>query len=1106
MSVPQKMNDTTGNLSDSTTHQEFIQDGKKCLTPNIMIKWHKTLNRDGSQDNAMTALLNTKPGACTIVARETPEKKMEFAIARFEDLLQYDEANLHETITNIMPCKLHLDIDFSCAGINSEDLEKFEDWFSLLRYVIRDVIDGMFGVEIELSDIVVVSRDRADKKSRHVIVDHWAANTTANKAFVTIMKKFEFKNCIDPAMGYLTHNMSMVGQVKNNNKNKIDSYHRFHNSLVTYTEHCEMLDCSEFEIHEVVEPVKVDNAEMQTLLDQIPYLTDHMIRSKANNVIQFDRVRPGHCRVCQRTHDKDNSMYVVVTNDGVFEKCHRSLGRSIMLGFITREAETQMINDMHLYLDGDVIAQQVINCRQCELRSQGKKAEKCGCWLKQLFKGKLAQPEQPRKDIDDYRDGDWAIRAGMGRGKTEALKRLFKELINSISQKQKQKDEIAFHKIKEQERQVVELTKIEPKMQGFEFAPQKEIVYTKVQAKILVISMRKTFTTDFCKKLECNNYLDIKGDIKEDHCPVVVQLESLHRVKITPRDIDLLVLDEVESILEQFNSGTMKERYIEVVESFKTMFMCAKRVICMDANLRETTVQLLQKLRPQLQTLTYAAIPRSETQMYSDDFDDTIEYIVQELNAGKHLFIVTNWGVKKCKQINEIIQTRCQGKVGKIYHKRSDQQAKLDDFANISEAWKVDYVIASPTLGPGISFQEEWFDSTVAIMGPRSTSVFYARQMLRRVRSLRDNKLVICIQRGLPGGPRSHYEVAQILRDKKSDLEIKLPHTFDADGNRVFKHNFMYDNLVDNKLTVSIDRQNFANYFVNQEYAANPGIRFELLDVKAPRLEKSNNRVYAKKVATDIAVELANAPVLSESEFDVLAQKEETNVPMSGSEMASLEKMRLADYYHVWPAGLTVDQFQRLPKLKKQFKNTRDELKYGLDKIGQMQAEELAQELIINDSVAKAEMVIDKSNYTKHKMANEILVAMSYIDLWGAIKSQTPTRDRSRDEIIRGIERVVALGTKKICEHFEKKIVDPTKWSPKLYLKNGLDFVNSIIEPMFGIKIIAANSKAVWYKIELLRDFTLYGSDFIPGYLWDERHQIADANVVAMAGYESLGL
>src|SRR5690606_17781708 len=92
-------------------------------------------------------------------------------------------------------------------------------------------------------------------------------------------------------------------------------------------------------------------------------------------------------------------------------------------------------------------------------------------------------------------------------------------------------------------------------------------------------------------------YSDIQGGLVHDK--LIIQVESLHRLAIydgiaTP---DLLVLDECESIFEQFSSGLAKN-FNGSFNVFEWLVRYSRHIICMDANLGDRTYRILERMRP----------------------------------------------------------------------------------------------------------------------------------------------------------------------------------------------------------------------------------------------------------------------------------------------------------------------------------------------------------------------------------------------------------------------------------------------------------------------------------------------------------------------------
>ena len=110
-----------------------------------------------------------------------------------------------------------------------------------------------------------------------------------------------------------------------------------------------------------------------------------------------------------------------------------------------------------------------------------------------------------------------------------------------------------------------------------------------------------TFCQSFSQSLktmfpEFVSYKDISGKIDTRHPHAIVQVESLHCVSTT-KPIDLLIIDESESVLSQFSSGLHKH-FSPSFAAFKWMVKTAKHVVCMDANLGNWTYNTIKRMRP----------------------------------------------------------------------------------------------------------------------------------------------------------------------------------------------------------------------------------------------------------------------------------------------------------------------------------------------------------------------------------------------------------------------------------------------------------------------------------------------------------------------------
>jgi len=124
------------------------------------------------------------------------------------------------------------------------------------------------------------------------------------------------------------------------------------------------------------------------------------------------------------------------------------------------------------------------------------------------------------------------------------------------------------------------------------------------EARITIITFRVTFAQDMLAKLNAFMrqkqpkvqfvcYKDVKSQLITTKY-LIVQVESINRVKLQGARGGLLVLDESESIYEQLSSG-LSSKEIANLANFKGLVRFSSNVIAMDAYLQERTVDLTER-------------------------------------------------------------------------------------------------------------------------------------------------------------------------------------------------------------------------------------------------------------------------------------------------------------------------------------------------------------------------------------------------------------------------------------------------------------------------------------------------------------------------------
>lgn len=124
------------------------------------------------------------------------------------------------------------------------------------------------------------------------------------------------------------------------------------------------------------------------------------------------------------------------------------------------------------------------------------------------------------------------------------------------------------------------------------------------QQSICMLSFRKAFTAEKAKDLGLISYLDIEDKIDEEKTPhIIIQVEALGRLSSTFAP-NVLIIDEMESILEQINKveGNMRAA---AMDTLKRVIVKARAIVIMDANLTTASIKYFTRIR---QDLTYRII------------------------------------------------------------------------------------------------------------------------------------------------------------------------------------------------------------------------------------------------------------------------------------------------------------------------------------------------------------------------------------------------------------------------------------------------------------------------------------------------------------------
>ena len=121
---------------------------------------------------------------------------------------------------------------------------------------------------------------------------------------------------------------------------------------------------------------------------------------------------------------------------------------------------------------------------------------------------------------------------------------------------------------------------------------------------------------------------------------------------------------------------------------------------------------------------------------------------------GKRIVVVSN-SLREAKEIRESLTADFPQKKIELYSSETPQSKKALHFADVEKYWaSVDVLMYTPTVSAGVSFEALHFDCMFVNLSDRSCNVETARQMMGRVRQLRDKDSADTIIMGCAGMAR----------------------------------------------------------------------------------------------------------------------------------------------------------------------------------------------------------------------------------------------------------------------------------------------------------------------------------------------------------------
>lgn len=654
------------------------------------------------------------------------------------------------------------------------DVKEFDGDFSPVLTRIIDLIRDVYFLlwQSDMGEPKIADASSGSLKSYHIILPATVNSSLQAAAFTGHVKQYmsdEDAKYVDWGVNKRIQNFRLVGCVKPGSSRVLRCNDPLEDTVICPGDGTGAGPClTELTIQEAgaVGNEVTDENEKRILDMVIPHIGDaHTFRYRVGDLFVFDRVRGSHCAICNADHDRDNTMLANANNFGgvvtVSIKCRKS-GPWIKVGEYVSDRVPPGVEPA---------------------RAWGVNAiDRAVADDKRLTTGKMFNTLASKNVYDEpsLRPFEFVdtlcVNARMKMGKTkQLLDYMARNFIDGIDEK-----------------------------------------------IIRFLSFRQTFSANIKEKFPTFvMYSDVKGPLTQSK--LIIQVESLHRVYIGGDFPDLLILDECESIFEQFGSGLAKQS-TPAFAAFQWLIKYSKHVVCMDAFLSDRTFTILKEMRPDFGgpgTMYHRNVYKNGTEdkyLITNEHAEWLSGLYEDIENGLRVAVPIS-SLTQARVIFETIGKRFPDKRVMIYSSETLISERKKHFADVNTYWAAyDVIIYTPTVSAGVSFEVAHFDKVYGYFIDSSCPVETCMQMLGRVRNVRLKEYVIYLA-GFGGRlPTTAEQLKAHVNKHRDNLMAAfdgaaLTFEYTANGDIEYHHGAFYTIWLENLKIKNMSKNNFIGRF-----------------------------------------------------------------------------------------------------------------------------------------------------------------------------------------------------------------------------------------------------------------------------------------------------
>ena len=582
-------------------------------------------------------------------------------------------------------------------------------------------------------------------------------------------------------------------------------------------------------------------------------------------------------------------------------------------------------------------------------------------------------------------------------------------------------------------------------------------------------------------------YSDHKGNLDHIRYPrLIVQVESLHRLPmpLAPEPIDLLVLDEVESILAQFNSG-LHNHFNTAWAMFEWMLRTAHHVICMDANIGNRTYRVLERIRSghpiHFHWNRYQKAQDDEV-YFTTNQATWLESLHRLIAEGQKIVIPSN-SLAEAETLEEELTECFPDKAVRLYSGKTLASEKAEHFSNVHQYWaKLDILIYTPTLSAGVSFELEHFDALFGYFTDQSCNVETCRQMLARVRNLSTRKFFICL-RGMGNNlPTDIGTLTRLIHDRRAGLyrklsDIGLSFQYSPNGEIHFFQSSYFDLWIQTTIVDNLSQNDFIRRFINQVADTGAKVFYHCpppkssLESKNMEVLKIQHRETKKELRRGTHQAIAIAENLTIDEASLIRNRLSSRLDVTIDLRMAYIKFTLSQFYSWHERPMTAEWvarynpsapravYKNLIQITKRSTILKSLISIQNDEAGFHQYL-LRSKSELTNFVNECKDLQKKYTYNNHKYAIWFITLCGY----KCITDQALIREETLENRLRGSEPRIINELDAIGLEFKFRKPNPKIWrhiiTRKNYVKEVLKVINFVLRRTYGIEIRCTKKSA----------------------------------------------